>query len=58
MSDNKVLKYVAPKMPRIILKRAEEIFPALKENLVCCTESSLTRTKVVLSSFCKSLVFN
>jgi len=40
MSDNEVLKYVAPKMPRIILKRAEEIFPALKENLVCCTESS------------------
>jgi len=34
MSHNVVLKYVAPKMPIIIIKRAEEIFPALKENLV------------------------
>jgi hypothetical protein len=34
MSDKKVLKSVAPKMPRIILKRAEEIFPALKKSLV------------------------
>jgi hypothetical protein len=39
MSHNEIFKYVAPKMPRIILERAEEIFPALKENVVCCREN-------------------
>lgn len=34
MCDQEVLKSNATKMPRIILQRAEEVFPALKENLV------------------------
>jgi hypothetical protein len=34
MCDKEVLKSLATKMPRIILHRAEEVFPALKENLV------------------------
>jgi len=34
MCDKEVLKSHATKMPRIILQRAEEVFPALKENLV------------------------
>jgi hypothetical protein len=34
MCDKEVLKSHATKMPTIILQRAKEIFPALKENLV------------------------
>jgi hypothetical protein len=34
MCDKEVLKSDATKMPRIILQRAEEIFPPLKESLV------------------------
>jgi hypothetical protein len=34
MCDREVLKSHATKMPRIILERAEAVFPALKENLV------------------------
>jgi hypothetical protein len=34
MYDKEVLKSNATKMPRIILQRAEEVFPVLKESLV------------------------
>jgi hypothetical protein len=34
MCDKEVLKSDATKMPTIILQRAEEVFPALKESLV------------------------
>ena len=34
MCDKDGLKSDATKMPTIILQRAEEVFPALKENLV------------------------
>jgi hypothetical protein len=34
MCDKEVLQSHAIKMPRIILERAEAVFPALKENLV------------------------
>jgi len=34
MCDKEVLKSDATKMPTINLQRAEEVFPALKENLV------------------------
>jgi hypothetical protein len=34
MCDREVIKSDAKKMPRIVLQRAEEVFPALKENLV------------------------
>ena len=34
MCDQEVLKSNATKMPRIILQRAEEVFPALKGSLV------------------------
>jgi hypothetical protein len=34
MCDKEVLKSVETKMPSIILQRAEEVFPALKESSV------------------------
>jgi hypothetical protein len=34
MCDRDGLKSDATKMPTVILQRAEEVFPALKENLV------------------------
>jgi hypothetical protein len=48
MSNKEVLKSDATKMPTIILQRAEEIFPALKENLV----SVLYRKLIYHGAFC------
>jgi hypothetical protein len=41
MCDKEVLKSHAKKMPRIFLQRAEELFPALKENRVSMFHSKL-----------------
>jgi len=40
MCDKDGLKSDATKMPTIILQRAEEVFPALKENLVSSAKNS------------------
>jgi hypothetical protein len=39
----KILHSLATRVPKIIIQRAEEIFPSLKENLVSivCTEMEL-----------------
>jgi hypothetical protein len=41
MCEKEVLKLRATKMPRIFLQRAEEVFPALKENWVSVLYSRL-----------------
>jgi hypothetical protein len=41
MSGKEVLKSHATKMPKIFLQRAEEVFPALKENWVSVFHSKL-----------------
>ena len=40
MYEKDGLKSDATKMPTIILQRAEEVFPALKENLLSSTKNS------------------
>jgi len=48
MCDKDGLNSDATKMPTIILQRAEEVFPALKENLV----SVLYRTLILINILC------
>jgi len=39
MCDKEVLKSLTTKMLHISLQRAEEVFPALKDSSVCCTDN-------------------
>jgi hypothetical protein len=47
MCDKEVFKSHATKIPRIILLRAEEVFPALKENLVSVMHRKLINQLVL-----------
>ena len=47
MYDKEVLKSNATKMPRIILQRAEEVFPVLKESLVSVLYRKLIYQRVL-----------
>jgi len=50
MCDKEVLMSHATKLPRIILQRAEALFPALKENLVGVLHGKFNSSPYVVMS--------
>ena len=57
MCDKEGLKSDATKMPTIILQRAEEVFPALKENLVSVLYSKTNLSACVVMSALSCLYY-